>query len=217
MIEDTLGRRIRGAIESFDLPPYPVGSMRPLPKDGSTSSPRTRHRLAFALVAAGALAILGASAALAVPNVFSDRLLRAFDRVGIHLRGAHLVTLDTRVVSLDEARAAAGFEIIVPPNARLVKTMLSMDRARRGVFVVLVLEDERQQVALAESRFDPRHPDVAKPAFRVNADGSVRQLAAPVVWRIGETQLEITPYDARSRAFAERLQRETLASGRSLR
>jgi hypothetical protein len=216
--EESLARRVRSAVESFELPSYPAGFPPALHGRGAASPVRARHRLAFALTAAVALAILGASAAFAVPNVLPDRLLRAFDRVGIHLRGAHFVSLDTRVVSLDEARGAADFAVIVPSNERLVKTSLSIDAVHHHALVALLFEDEgRNQIVLSESRVDPRHPYVAKPVFRVEADGHVRELPPPVAWRIGDTWLTIGPYDARSRAFAGRLKRETLASGRSSR
>jgi hypothetical protein len=173
---------------------------------------------AYAALVAFGLAVLAASAALAVPNVLPDRVVRAFARLGVHLRGPGWISLETREVSLDEARAAADFAVVVPVNVRLVKTLLSSDAVHHRAFVELVLQDDRQrQLDLSEFRADPRRPYVSRPAVRVDADGRVHQLAPSIAWRIGDTQLQVTPYDARSRAFAEQLRRETLVSGRSSR
>jgi hypothetical protein len=105
------------------------------------------------------LAIVGVSAAIAVPPDIPDRVVRAFERAGVHLRNRNWIPLETREVSLDEARAAADFTVLMPHNVRLVKTLLAVDAARRRAFVSLVLEvPGRNQLVLEESRVDLRHP-----------------------------------------------------------
>jgi hypothetical protein len=219
MTEDVIARRVRDAVESFAVPAYPGEAPgRPAACGAKVARPRRRRVFAYAALVAFGLAVLAASAALAVPNVLPDRVVRAFARLGVHLRGPGWISLETREVSLDEARAAADFAVVVPVNVRLVKTLLSSDAVHHRAFVELVLQDDRQrQLDLSEFRADPRRPYVSRPAVRVDADGRVHQLAPSIAWRIGDTQLQVTPYDARSRAFAEQLRRETLVSGRSSR
>ncbi len=86
-------------------------------------------------------------------------------------RSAGWVSLEVRDVSLDEARAAAGFAVAVPLNVRLVKTTLAVDAPRRRAFVGLVLADERgNQVVLEESRVDSHRPPLHRPILREDAD-----------------------------------------------
>jgi hypothetical protein len=220
MTEDLLARHVRAAVESFDVPAYPTRSLSVAPAAGGATvvGRRRRNVYANAALAACILAIVGVSAAIAVPPDIPDRVVRAFERAGVHLRNRNWIPLETREVSLDEARAAADFTVLMPHNVRLVKTLLAVDAARRRAFVSLVLEvPGRNQLVLEESRVDLRHPPGRGPIIQVNAAGRVRKLPPPIAWRVGDTQLTIGPYDARSRAFAERLRRETLLSGRSSR
>lgn len=217
MTEEMIACRVRAAVESFTVPAYP-GIERPLP--ATTTQPRRawRQALVYGTLVAFALAVLAVSAAVAVPTVLPDRIVRALARAGIHLDLARFVPVQTRQVSLAEARAAADFPVLVPSTVRLVRTLLAVDAVHHRTFVDVVLQDDRGgQIQLSESRVDPRHPPVRRPVLEIDSRGRVRKLPPPIIWQLGETQLMIGPYDPRSRAFADRVRRATLVSGRSSR
>jgi len=219
MTEEMLAQRVRAAIEAFHVPAYPPNTTTSA-RLTAVQLVRPRHHRAFvyAAIATCALAIFATSAAFAVPPAFSDRVIRAFESVGVHLRGAQVRSLDSREVSLEEARAAADFAVVVPVDIRLVKTLLTNDAARHHVFVTLVFEDDRRnQLVLSEERVNPRHPPSHFPAFRINNDGSVRRLPPAIAWRLGDTQLQLNPYGTASQALAERIRRATFVSGKSSR
>ena len=218
MTEEIMAGRVRAAIESFTVPVYPIGVGRYVAPPKTTAHSRLRRVLAYGTMVACVLAVAAVSAAVAVPTVVPDRIVRALARAGIHLKTADFVAVDTRQVSLAQARAAANFPVLMPSNVRLVRTLLAVDAVHHRTFVDVVLQDGRGgQIQITESRADPRHPPAHSPILRIDNDGSVHKLPPPIVWNIGETQLMIGPYDRGSRAFAERLRRATFISGRSSR
>ncbi len=207
MTEDAIGRHVRDAITAFS-PPYPHDMVRtrlaalrrvPARRPG-------RRDVRVAVSAALALAVVAATAAIAVPIAIPDPMIRALDRVGVHLRGKTMVPIESREVSLDEARAAAGFPVLVPLGVRVVRVLLSTEQRHRRSAVSLVLQDDRgSQVQLEESRAVAEPPGRAVGrSYQYEPNGRLIELRT-IRWAIGETRLRMDLYDARSRTFAERV------------
>jgi hypothetical protein len=207
MTEEMIGRRLRDAVAAFEPPAYPgdrivtrAAAFRRAP------APARRLRVAGAFaVAALALAIAG-SAAFARPNVLSDGVIRALDRVGIHLRARPMTLLDTHEVSLDEARAAANFPVVVPLNVRVVRVLLSTDPRHRSLVSLVLQDGHGSQVQLDETRAVLQPTGKLQPAYLIDANGRITKLES-VRWTLGQTRLLIVPFDAKSRDFADRVRR----------
>jgi hypothetical protein len=280
MTQEIIGCRVHDALSAFETPAYPSHAIAARVAASGAPRARTRPRALSGAFTALALTLIAAgSAAFAVPSVLPDRTLRLLDSVGIHLRSRPILALDTRQVSLAEARSQADFPVLVPLGARIVRVLLSSDR-RHHTFVSVVLQDGRgSQIQLEETRFDHRLGN-AKPLPSYQIDSKARRVAppgswvavgsfraakpnwarpatsgasrglivlqpsaasthfgpklvtkygpaeltffsitkiTPIRWTLGSTSLVMAPYDATSRAFAERVRRGPFSSSESPR
>lgn len=223
MNEDMIAGRVHDAVEACEIPPYPRAAVfARLAAPRAVEGRARRPVVATAVLAAAALAIVAASAAVAVPQAIPDRVLRALDRVGIHLRGKQWIALEVRDASLDEARSTADFTVVVPRNVRIVRTNVATDPVHHHTLIGFVLQyDGRSQIGLDEARVVPPRPGHGTRSrdnisYRVEANGKVIPERI-VVWTIGNARLTMVPYDAKSRAFAESVRRETLATAAATR
>ena len=277
MTEEFIGRRMGDALHAFEVPAYPseaVAARTATPRDLRV---RARSRALIGVFAALVLAVVAAgSAAFAVPAALPNSVLRLFDNFGVHLPGRPMLALQSRTVSLAEARAQSDFPILVPLGVRVERVRLSTDR-RHKTFASLVLQDGHgSQIELEETRADHRLTDAKhQPSFQIASSGrsapppnsswvavensrlqpAPGTSSAPVVgaiiiagrgshlmtkprstspkpwgatdprftfyaitkttpirWTLGATNLLMTPYDAPSRAFAERVRRLSFSS-----
>jgi len=277
MTEELIALRMGDALRAFDVPAYPheaVAARIAAPRDDQF---RARSRALIGVFAALVLAVVAAgSAAFAVPAALPDSVLRLFDNLGGHLPGRPMLALQSRAVSLAEARAQTDFSILVPLGVRVERVRLSTDR-RHKTFASLVLQDGHgSQIELEET---PAVPIIAgakqQPSFQIESNGrrvppansswvavadsrlpsapgtsSAPAVGAyiivgrghvtakprstktttpwgttgppftfykitwttPIRWTVGATNLLMTPYDATSQAFAERVRRLPFSS-----
>ena len=251
MTQEIVGSRIHDALSAFETPPYPFQSIAARIAAGAGTRALPRRRALTGAFAALALAIVAAgSAAFAVPSVLPEKTLRLLDIIGVHLGGRTILALETRQVTLAEARSQADFPVVVPLGVRIARVMLNTDR-RHHTFVGLVLQDGGGlQIVLDETRSDHRLTEGKfQPAFQIDSSG--RSVAprgswiavgkrlvlahpgdkpiasgprpgvtfyaltkvAPIRWTLNGTSLVIAPYNAASRAFAERVRRGPFTDG----
>jgi hypothetical protein len=218
MNEDALAARVRDAVGALGAPAYPAGAVaRRIAAPARVTRRAIRPRAAFAAVAVAlAAAGVAASAGATAPAV-SEHFRALLSALGLPVKNARIVP--ARTVSLDEAKAAVPFSIIVPAGVRLVRTTLNEDASGyRSVDLVLGY-GARSQIVLDES---PAHDPHRTAEFEGTAiavrrgsapqHGGLPQHVALLSWRVGRTRLVMMPYDEASHAFAMRVRHDTLAS-----
>ena len=217
MTEEALAARMRDAVDAVALPPYPRPAVRARLASRAIPEPRARLLPRFAAVIASIAAVgVGASAIAGVPHDLSDKVVAALDKVGIHVKGAHVI--EARTVSLDEARQKANFPVIVPANVQIRHADLTVTPGGTTFVGLVLVYDKRSEISLDESlaESDTQRVSRDRGAYQIDSNGTIK-LGPAILWTIGKTRLIMLPYDAKSRAFAERVRRETLRAARGAR
>jgi len=220
MIPVSPADRLRDAIEAIAVPPFPAGALAARSAPTAVRA-RPPSRISFARIAVAATVLvvglaLAASAAIAVvPDAIPPRLAAALAKLGIDLHKVRVV--EPHPVSLADAQSRADFPIVVPPNVRIARTEIMPAPHGHSTVVLTLIYDRRSELALTETTFAAlRGRHGRRPTFNgaiVDSHGKIRRVA-DVVWQIGPTVVFTVPYDPRSRAFAERVRRDSLAAAK---
>jgi hypothetical protein len=210
--------RLRDAVDAVAIPPFPAVALAARVDDARAPA-RTLPRISFPrLAAAVAVLVAGlvvaASGAIAVvPETIPPRLAAALARMGIDLHKVRIV--EPHPVSVEEAQSRADFPIVVPPNVRIRRTEITPGSHGHSTVILTLIYDRRSELALTETTMAALQGRLGRrPTFNgaiVDSRGTLRRVA-DVVWQIGPTVVFTVPYDARSRAFAERVRRDSLAA-----
>lgn len=216
MNEEMLAARVRDAVEEIGVPAYPAAVVarrvaQTIP--ARSARPRLRPATAFASLAVAVAIAIGATAAAQSPGV-TERMRAILAGMGVPMKNARIVV--GRTVTLDEARAAVSFPIVVPSGVPLVRTTLTEDPKTGYTSVGLILRyGERSQIALDESPArDARRKYEFEGGVNLSRRGAAeRRLVTVLSWRVGGTRLVMVPYDAASRAFAKQVRSITRGDG----
>lgn len=215
MNEEMLASRVRDAVERIGVPAYPATPIARGIAEAFTARrarPRLRPATAFASLALAGAVVIGATAA--AQSSVTQRIRAMLAGMGLPTKNARIIV--GRTVTLDEARAAVPFPIVVPPGVPLVRTTLNEDSNTGYTSVDLILRyGARSEIVLDESRARDAHRTYEfEGTTKISRRGAAqRPLVTALSWRVGKTRLVMLPYDSASTAFAKHVRAITRREG----
>jgi hypothetical protein len=209
MIDDSLGSRVRGALESVPAPSFPATALAERIAAAQARGTRPQRRPATAIV--GGTLLLAAALAVGVPTVI--KLSPGYVRTMKRLTGqdwSHARTIETPFMSLAEARRHTTFPIVVPVGKRVIDAH-PLDHDAGIVLVVAV--DVHGQASLTERRVSapPSALEKKMQGIGVHDDGSIRRFNVRR-WRIGQIDFSVPMFTLEYHRYAEELERATRAA-----